>query len=255
MSVADSTAKRIKVGPNLFQKGDRFYLIANVQGRQVCEPLLAANKTEARTARDQRMAELRTTGLAAVGDRTLTFDLLAAKWLEHEEGPSGSRKPSPVELRKTLLREHVSPVLGKSKAVEITAPHLRALIDKLEPSETVGFIGSRRHRIRGRCALDCTRRTQRKRSPQRCSRSCPWRSSVREASDRTALSHGRRGQVSHSPRSRTSFARSRPQAFVRRRPSSLGGSCAALARHRFRLWTDHGHIRKDRRECGGCSAP
>ncbi len=31
MSVADSTAKRIKVGPNLFQKGDRFYLIANVQ--------------------------------------------------------------------------------------------------------------------------------------------------------------------------------------------------------------------------------
>src|SRR5437764_14165112 len=76
---------------------------------------------------------------SSAGDTTLTFDALTAKWLEHEEGPSGSRKPSTLELRKTLLRKHVSPILGKTKAVEITAPHLRQLIDKLNRKNLSGF--------------------------------------------------------------------------------------------------------------------
>src|SRR5690349_6429537 len=107
------TLARVKVGPNLFQVGGNFYLRANVRGQEVFEPLKATNKTEAKTERDRRLGELRTVGIAAVGDRSLTFDALAEKFIEHERGPSGTLSARTCELRETLLRKHVTPVLGR----------------------------------------------------------------------------------------------------------------------------------------------
>ena len=131
MSVAESTTKRIKVGPNLFQKNGVFYLIAGVQGRQVCEALKATNKTDAKTELAGRLHELRTVGLSGVGDRTVTFDGLTEKFIAHERGPNGRISKRTCDLREGLLRKHVSPVLGKFKAVEITTPHVQALSDSL----------------------------------------------------------------------------------------------------------------------------
>ena len=139
MSVANATAsRRMKIGPNLFQRGKRYYLIANVRGRQVFEPLSATTKTEARAERDRRMAEIAgerkddvTTFVESLGDRTLTFDQLAAKYIEHERGPSGKLKTRTCDLRETLLRKHVSPVLGTVRAAAIGAAHVQALTDRL----------------------------------------------------------------------------------------------------------------------------
>jgi integrase len=153
-----SKTARVKVGPNLFQRGERFYLIANVQGRQVCEALKAKDKTSAKVERDRRMAELRTTGLAAVGDRSVTFEQLGQKFLDHEAGPSARLSERTRELRRVTLTKHVYPVLGKTRAVEITSAHVRVLIDKLNRK---GLSGSH---VRGivasvSCVLDHGART------------------------------------------------------------------------------------------------
>jgi integrase len=126
-----STTRRVKVGPNVYRRGARFYFIGNINGKQVCQALQARNKTEAIAARDALKTKLNQGGVAAVGDRTLTFDALAAKFIEHESGPSGKLSKRTCDLRETLLRKHVSPALGKLKAVEITTPHVQALSDAL----------------------------------------------------------------------------------------------------------------------------
>jgi integrase len=139
MSVANATAsRRTKIGPNLFQRGKRYYLIANIRGRQVFEALSATTKTEAKAERDQRMAEIaaeRRDDVAAfvesIGDRTLTFDQLAAKYVEHERGPSGKLTKRTCDLREVLLHKHVSPVLGAIKAASIRTAHVQALADRL----------------------------------------------------------------------------------------------------------------------------
>src|SRR4051812_32375237 len=91
---------RVKVGPNLFQRGERFYLVANVKGRQVFEPLAAKNKTEAKALRDKRMSEIaaerRTKDgldvefITETGDEPWTFAQAASKFIEFERGPSGT---------------------------------------------------------------------------------------------------------------------------------------------------------------------
>jgi integrase len=139
MSVANATAsRRTKIGPNLYQRGRRYYLIANVKGHQLCEPLLATNRTEARAERDRRMAEIAaerkdavTAFVESVGDRTLTFDELAARYIEHERGPSAKLKKRTCDLRETLLRKHVSPALGSIRASAIGPAHVQALTDRL----------------------------------------------------------------------------------------------------------------------------
>jgi len=133
-----STPKRVKVGPNLFQRGDRFYFIGNVQGKQVCESLRASNKSEAIKARDRRKSELNEGGLASVGDRSLTFEKLAEQFIAHERGPSARLSGRTCDLREALLKKHVTPVLGKTKACDITAPQLRVLIDKLNRKKLSG---------------------------------------------------------------------------------------------------------------------
>jgi integrase len=139
MSVANATAsRRTKIGPNLFQRGKRYYLIANIRGRQVFEPLSATTKTEAKAERDRRMAEIAserkddvTAFVENVGDRTLTFDQLAAKFIESERGPSGKLTKRTCDLREALLKKHVSPTLGSIKADSIKTPHVQALADIL----------------------------------------------------------------------------------------------------------------------------
>src|SRR3954447_13820713 len=104
MSVADATtSKRVKVAPNVYRRGARFYFIGNVNGKQVCQALQARNKTEAVAARDALKTKLNQGGVAAVGDRTLTFDALSAKFSEHERGASGTLSRRTCELRETLL--------------------------------------------------------------------------------------------------------------------------------------------------------
>jgi integrase len=127
----DSPTRRVRVGDNLFQRGDRFYFIGNVQGRQVCEPLKARNKTEALKARDAVKAKLNDPSLSIVGDRSPSFAKLAEQFIAHERSPSARLSARTCELRNSLLQKHVTPVLGGAKAVEITAPHMRMLIDKL----------------------------------------------------------------------------------------------------------------------------
>jgi integrase len=139
MSVANATAsRRTKIGPNLFQRGKRFYLIANVQGRQVFEPLRATNKTEAKAERDARMAEIAAERrndmsilMESIGDRTQTFDQLSAKCIEHERGPNGKLTERTRNLHEMRLRKYVSPMFGSIKADSIKTPHVQALVDKL----------------------------------------------------------------------------------------------------------------------------
>jgi len=99
----------------------------------LCKALRARTEREAIDERDIGLGKLKEDKPVTAGDRTLTFDALAAKWLEHERGPSSTKKrrPSTLTLRETLLRKHVSPRIGKQKAAVLTAPDLRELRDKL----------------------------------------------------------------------------------------------------------------------------
>jgi integrase len=134
-----SPVSRTKVGPNLFQRGKRFYLVANVQGRQVFEALATTNKTEARALRDARMAEIAVERKSELqvfaeevsNDRDLTFAELSAAFIEHERGPSGKLTKRTADLREQLLNKHVLPVLGAVKVESIKTAHVQALADRL----------------------------------------------------------------------------------------------------------------------------
>lgn len=137
-----TSAKRVAVKgeKHLYRRGDKYFLIVRVKGRLICKALKARTKTEAKTERDIELGKIKEGKPVAAGDKSLTFDALAAKWLEHERGPAstGDRRASTLTLRETLLRKHVSPRIGKRKAASLTAPELRELRDKLVAKELSG---------------------------------------------------------------------------------------------------------------------
>jgi integrase len=135
-----ATASRTKIGPNLYQRGKRFYLIANVNGTQVLEPIPETTITGAKIWRDKRMGQLRARDAAPLADRSLTFNALVDLWIASEEDPTTrTLKASTLCTRKTLLASHVQPLLGKKKVVNLTVFDARTV---LETAKRKGLSGS-----------------------------------------------------------------------------------------------------------------
>jgi hypothetical protein len=79
--------------------------------------------------RDERGASF---GLAHV-ERTMRYACAFAKVIPpHESGPNARIAKKTLDVRSQVLRSHVIPALGpKTKAVEVTAAHLRRMCDRL----------------------------------------------------------------------------------------------------------------------------
>jgi integrase len=128
-----ASQKRTALGGGLYQRGDSFFAIVRKDGQQRVRALKATTKTEAKREAPGVIAELlgRPSGLAA-GARNVTLRQLADDFLAHEAGPSRRLSARTRELRKLLLNKHVLPILGeKTKAEDLSAAHVRKLIDKL----------------------------------------------------------------------------------------------------------------------------
>jgi integrase len=141
LSVPEPTGAlpRKRIAPNLYERGDRYFLIRRIDGRQVVKALRARNRTEAKKECAHELSELIGAGLTAVGDRSVTFGQLVELFLAHEEGPSRRLGPRTLELRRSLLRLHVVPTLGdKTRATDLTAAHLRRMIDRLRGKKLSG---------------------------------------------------------------------------------------------------------------------
>ncbi len=134
MSDAVSKIKRqpVKGVKNLFQRGGSFYLLVSINGKQHYEKLAAGNRTDAEHERNIRVGELRSRGRIElqVGE-DLSFSELAARFIEHERGPSGKLTKRTCDLREQLLSKHVVPALGEMQARSITTPHIQSLADRL----------------------------------------------------------------------------------------------------------------------------
>jgi integrase len=70
-------------------------------------------------------------GEVRIGDRTLTVRAMVESFLARERGVLATRKPSTVSLYELRLERHVLPVIGKTKADDVSVQQVRKLIDKL----------------------------------------------------------------------------------------------------------------------------
>lgn len=91
LSVSEPTValRRKRIAPNLYERGDRYFLIRKIGGRQVVKALRARNRTEAKKECAHELSKLIDGGLAAVGDRSVTLGQLVDSFLAHEEGQVG----------------------------------------------------------------------------------------------------------------------------------------------------------------------
>jgi integrase len=87
-------------------------------------------KTEAIAAHRKLVVGVES-GEVEIGDRTLTVAAMVASFIARERGILATKAPSTVDLYETRLGKHVLPLIGTSKADELTVQHVRSLIDKL----------------------------------------------------------------------------------------------------------------------------
>jgi hypothetical protein len=121
-----------------------------VGGVSVFERFTSLTLTEAKAHADT----LRTRKPSSFGDKSVTVESLATSYLERESGRHGKASARTVELRRSLLTNHVVPLLGpRTKAVDVDAASLRRMIEKLNerglPARRFEVV-SRRHQ---RCSV------------------------------------------------------------------------------------------------------
>ena len=72
-------------------------------------------------------------GDVEIGDRSVTVALLAASFLDREEGALGTLGDRTVELYRQRLTNHVVPALGaNTRAADVRVQHLRRMVDTLK---------------------------------------------------------------------------------------------------------------------------
>jgi integrase len=138
MTTSNATASRradtrheTKVAPNLYRQvgTDRYRFAKMVRGVSVFERFAAPTLTEAKQYADT----LRTRKTSDIGDKSVTLRTLVDGYLAlGEKKNSTPLAPRSIEVRRLLLEKHVLPALGeKTKAVDVTTPHLRRMVSKL----------------------------------------------------------------------------------------------------------------------------
>ncbi len=127
-----SSIKRVPVGREEPVPAGRIVLPARLDQRQAAlREARRRQQDRGDVARDKRVSELRSEGKIElkVGEDLLSE--LAARFIEHQRGPSGKLTTRTCDLREQLLSKHVLPILGEMKARAITTPHVQALSDRL----------------------------------------------------------------------------------------------------------------------------
>lgn len=113
------------------KSGPVFEVQKRVDGRMRRIKLRAANKTDAINEARTLTVDVQR-GDVQLGDRTLTVTALRDSYLDRERGVLGTRRARTVDLHEQQLRDHVIPLLGpRTKACDVTAVHLRRMIDTL----------------------------------------------------------------------------------------------------------------------------
>jgi integrase len=126
-----SSQKRVKIAPNLYERGDRYFVIVRVNGEQRTKALIARDRTAAKKEAPSVLALLNGSTGVSVGDRSVNVETLVEAHIAHEKGSSGSFAANTLQRNEAVLRKHVLPALPRGKAVDLTVGHVRRLIDKL----------------------------------------------------------------------------------------------------------------------------
>jgi integrase len=126
-----STRRRVRIGPNLYQRPSdgKFELgFTDSMGRWRIKTLRACNRTEAKAERDEFLAKQRRGEIAP--PTKITFAEVAAEFLASFEAlvAAGERAERTLERYRSALDLHVIPTIGERQIQKVTADQLAALI-------------------------------------------------------------------------------------------------------------------------------
>jgi integrase len=122
---------RERVAPGVFTRAGKYIVsFTDEAGRDHYKTTDARNLTEAKAIREQIRVGLRA-GEIKIGDRSLTIAKLRDSFIARERGTLGTRSSRTVDLYAQRLEAHVLPFLGRTRAADVTAQHIRRLVDRL----------------------------------------------------------------------------------------------------------------------------
>ena len=139
MADQSSQAKRARIAPNLYERGDHYTVIVRIDGKQHVKALRARTRSEAKKEAPTILALLNGKSGVAVGDRNITIGNLVEAFIKREDGPNGTLADNTLLRHKLVLGTHVLPALKAStKAADLTVGDVRRMIDTLKAKGLAG---------------------------------------------------------------------------------------------------------------------